>query len=103
MDPRRLLLHDILEELLPTGKKAYFQPPANVQMEYPAIVYERDTANTQFAGNSPYRYTKRYQVTVIVGDPDSDIPGKVAKLPMCTMNRHFTADNLNHDVFDLYF
>lgn len=102
MDPRRLSLQSLLETLAGSDN-VYFQPPANVQMQYPAIVYERDAANTEFAGNSPYRYTKRYQVTVIDGNPDSDIPDKVARLPMCTFNRHFTADNLNHDVFDLYF
>jgi hypothetical protein len=72
-------------------------------MTYPCIVYERDNADTIFANNSPYRYTKRYQVTVIERDPDSGIPGELAKLPMCTFSRHFTADNLHHDVFTLYF
>lgn len=72
-------------------------------MKYPAIVYKRDTADTQFAGNIPYRNTLRYQVTVIDRDPDSDIPVKVAALPMCLFNRHFVANNLNHDVFNLYF
>lgn len=72
-------------------------------MEYPAIVYKRETASTEFAGNDPYRYTKRYQVTVIDRNPDSEIPDKVAAMPMCVHNRFFTANNLNHDVFVLYF
>jgi hypothetical protein len=72
-------------------------------MQYPCIVYQRDNANTEFAGNYPYRYTLRYQVTVIDRNPDSDIPGKVAGLPMCLFNRSFTADNLHHDVYNLYF
>lgn len=101
MDPR-LELQSILEDILGTGN-VYFQPPANVQMQYPCVVYERDAAVTRFAGNRPYSFTKRYQVTVIARDPDSDIPSKVAKLPLCTHNRFFAADNLNHDVFTLYF
>lgn len=72
-------------------------------MEYPCIVYARDYALTRFAGNLPYTRTKRYQVTVIDRDPDSDIPDRVASLPMCTFNRFFTSENLNHDVFNLYF
>jgi len=72
-------------------------------MKYPCIVYQRDLARTEFAGNLPYSYTKRYQLTVIDPDPDSTIPDKVAKLPMCTLNRFFIADNLNHDVFEIYF
>lgn len=100
-------LQTLLETLVsedPEDKlRVYFQPPANVQMEYPCIVYSRDNAKTQFAGNSPYRYTKRYQVTVISRDPDSLIPDKVAALRMCLFNRFFTAENLNHDVFNLFF
>lgn len=105
----RLQLQTLLENLLVTEDtpddkiKVYFQPPENIEMEYPCIVYERDDADTQFAGNKPYSYTKRYQVTIIDQDPDSPIPGKVAALPMCRFNRFFVADNLNHDVYNLYF
>lgn len=98
----RLQLQSRLEALLGT-RNVYFQPPENLKMKYPCIVYSRDTADTKFAGNNPYRYTKRYQVTVIDQDPDSLIPDKVAALPMCAHNRFFTADNLNHDVFTLFF
>lgn len=72
-------------------------------MQYPCIVYSRDRAQTRFASNNPYKYTKGYQVTVIDRNPDSEIPDKVALLPMCEHNRFFTADNLNHDVFTLFF
>lgn len=98
---QRLDLHALL--LTMGASKVYFQPPANVQMEFPCIVYKRDSSRTQFAGNSPYRFTKRYQVTVIDRNPDSEILDKVAMLPMCTFDRHFAADNLNHDVFTIYF
>jgi hypothetical protein len=40
---------------------------------------------------------------IIDQDPDSAIPPKVAALPMCLFNRFYTADNLNHDVYNLYF
>jgi hypothetical protein len=99
---RRLELQSLLEELLGSDQ-VYFQPPTNIIMTYPCIVYHRDTANTQFSDNNPYRHTKRYQVTVIDRNPDSEIPDKVAKLPMCLFNRFFTAGNLNHDVFNLYY
>lgn len=100
MAQRRLQLHEILKGFVPN---VYFQPPATVKMKYPCIVYNRDNADTKFAGNLPYRYIKRYQVTVIDQDPDSEIPDKVAALPMCLFDRFFTADNLNHDVFNIYF
>lgn len=99
---RRLQLQSLLEDLL-GSRNVYFQPPTNVQLQYPCIVYKRDTAQTLFADNDPYRYTKRYQLTVIDRDPDSDIPNRVSKLRMCRHQAFFTADNLNHDIFDLYF
>ena len=81
----------------------YFQPPASIRMQYPCIVYERSAANTKFADNGPYRYKKRYKVTVIDRDPDSEIPNKIAMLPMCVFDRHYKADDLNHDVFNIYY
>ena len=84
-------------------EEVYFQPPNGLKMRYPCIVYNRGVARTDFAGNKPYLYSKRYEVTVIDKDPDSLIPDEVAALQSCVHNRFFTADNLNHDVFNLYF
>lgn len=72
-------------------------------MAYPCIVYQRDSARTEFAGNKPYVYTQRYQVTLISRDPVDGALAQVAALPMCAFNRFFVADSLNHDVFELYF
>lgn len=98
----RLNLQAILRDIL-ESEYVYFQPPANVQLQYPCIIYARDFAVTEFAGNYPYTVTDRYLVTVIDRNPDSAIPGKIAGLPMCTKNRFYTADDLNHDVFNLFF
>lgn len=81
----------------------YFQPPTGLQMQYPCIVYERDDISTSFADNAPYRHKTRYSLTVIDPDPDSEIPYRVAALPMCVFDRHYKADGLNHDVFNLFF
>lgn len=97
---QRLELQTLLSELAPN---VYFQPPANVQLKYPAIVYQRDNLSTKFADNAPYNHKQRYQVTVIDRNPDSDIPSKLAALPMCNFNRFFVANDLNHDVYTLYF
>lgn len=96
-------IQSLLESLAGTDWKVYFQPPENVKIEYPCVVYKRDFANTQFADNSPYRRAKRYSVTVIDKNPLSVVPDKIAELPMCTFERFFTAGNLNHDLFNIYF
>lgn len=74
-----------------------------MSMEYPCIVYQMDNARTSFAGDRPYIYTKRYQITVIDRDPDSLIPDTIAWLESALFDRHFTANNLHHSVFTLYF
>lgn len=98
----RLQLHQILKTILGTDN-VYFQPPNGLKMEYPCIRYERDRARTLFADNKPYNHYKCYQITVIDRNPDSLIPDKVAALPLCVHDRFFTADNLNHDVYTLFF
>lgn len=93
-------LHDLLKTLT---DNVYFQPKQNDRLEYPCIIYERDYRDTKFANNEPYDSVKRYAITVIDRDPDSDIPDRVAELPMSSFNRFFTADGLNHDVYQVYF
>ena len=96
-------LQVVLEAICGDDAHVYFQPPSNLQMEYPAIVYQRDEASTQHADNKPFRISKQYQVTLVTRDPDEEIWDKLAALPTCSHERFFVADNLNHDVFTLYF
>jgi hypothetical protein len=97
---KRLQLHQLLETFT---EHVYFQPPTNGQLNYPCIIYKRDFAETKFADDIPYNHKIRYMITVIDRDPDSDIPSKVAAMPMSLFNRFYTADNLNHDVYNVYF
>lgn len=99
---QRLDLQDLLVEILGTDN-VYFQPPPSFKMNYPCIVYRRDSAITRFANDKPYNFRHRYQVTFISRDPDDATKEKIAALPMCIFDRFHTVDNLNHDVFKLYF
>lgn len=95
-------LQNILECLL-GSRNVYFQPPESLKLKYPCIVYERSDIRTDAADNMAYREHKRYAVTVIDEDPDSVIPDKLQRLNYCGFDRHFTSDQMNHDVFTLYF
>jgi hypothetical protein len=97
---QRLQLQQLLETFVPN---VYFQPPTNVQLKYPCIIYKRDFADTKFADDGVYDHVIRYSIMVIDQDPDSQIPSKVASMPMSLFNRFFTVDNLNHDVYSVYF
>ena len=97
-------LQSLLKELI-GSEFVYFQPPASIQMRYPAFVYSLDLINTKFANNVPYNHTDRYQVTLIYSNPDSivEVRKKLIALPMCLFQRPFVKDNLNHEIYNLYF
>ncbi len=98
----RLKLQTELEELLGT-KNVYYSPPASLKMQYPAIVYSRSDIDNAHANNSVYKQEYAYEITVIDRNPDSEIVKKVSRLPRCRFNRHYPSDNLNHDVFTIYY
>lgn len=95
-------LHEMLCNLL-GSRHAYFQPPESIQMKYPAIVYSLDNIENTYANDGTYLSARRYAVTVIDEDPDSVIADKISVLPKCRFSRHYEKDNLNHDVFELFF
>lgn len=98
----RLELHEKLCDIL-GSRNVYFQPPESIKMKYPAIVYKRDNIRNYKANNGVYRQKTVYQVTVIDKDPDSEVVYKLSVMPYCQFNRHYTADNLNHDIFQIYY
>lgn len=106
---RRLMLHNLLidayRRAYPKVEKPpiYFQPPSNTKMTYPCIIYSRDSADTKFANNNVWRYTQRYQIMIIDTKPDTPLFDQIKQFPMCLFERHYVADNLNHDVFTIYY
>lgn len=98
----RLELHEMLCDIL-GSRNVYFQPPEDVKMKYPAIIYFRDNIENVFADNTIYNQHRSYQITVIDRDPDSEVVDKMSQIEMCTHNTSFASDNLNHDVFTLYY
>ena len=99
---QRLDFQTLLETLL-GSENVYFQPPPGFMMSYPCIVYGRSNIRSKSADNSPYKLDKEYTVTVIDSNPDSVIPDQVAALPQAIFDRHFTSENLNHDVFSVLY
>lgn len=99
---RRLELHEMLCEAL-GSRNVYFQPPASKVMEYPCIRYNLYDIDNVYADNLPYLQNIAYQLTVIDRDPDSAIVERVSKIPGIRFNRNYTADNLNHTIFILYY
>lgn len=99
----RLDLHEELCTLL-GSRNVYFQPPASVKMKYPCIRYSSDGFDVVRADDKVYRYVKRYEGVIIDPNPDSITPEfMLMHFPMCDIGSSYTADNLNHYPFTLYY
>lgn len=107
LSPSQLEAHvESLDTLLKTllgSDEVYFQPPDDVKMKYPAIVYNLDFENAQHADNIPYARKMRWVVTLISRDPMDPVREKIADLRSCAFERAFPADRLNHQVFILFY
>lgn len=98
----RLDLHEILCGIL-GSRNAYFQPPSNVRMAYPAIKYSLKDVEARHADDIKYRKLPCYELILIDKNPDSEFIDSILDLPYCSFDRHYESDNLNHDVFTIYY
>lgn len=98
----RLQLQEMLENLI-GNNHVYYRPPASVKMKYPAIVYRLSGFDNKHANNKVYKQMKRYTLTIIDKKPDNPVIDILSIQPLCSFDRHYEADGLNHDVFTLYF
>lgn len=97
----RLDLDKVLREIIGNGN-VYFQPNENVKMRYPCIRYSLYDIYNGSGDNRPFKQHSAYQLILIDPDPDSRFIQRIAELPMCSMDRFYTADNLNHYTFIIY-
>ena len=99
----RLDLHEELCILL-GSRNVYFNPPESVKLVYPCIVYSKAGVNKVNANNHSYKSIKRYTVTTIDSNPDSDLAERIMEhFSMCSFDRAYPSNNLNHNVLTLYY
>lgn len=99
----RKILHTKLVEILGSNN-VYFQPPENLKLKYPCIEYHRTPMDIKYANDKAYIGTACYQLTYMDKNPDSEIPMKlIENLSMIRHSNYFSYENLNHDVFTVYY
>lgn len=98
----RIELHSLLQELLGSNN-VYYQPPESIKMQYDAIRYSKKTITSQYANDRKYMMRDCYELIVISRLPDNPVIKKLLELPYCSYDRHYIADNLNHDVLTIYY
>lgn len=102
LEENRLKLHAELVTIL-GSENVYFQPPENVKIKYPAIIYSREDLQDQFANDDIYNRKVRYQIKSIDSNPINDTIEKLSKMRYCSFDRHYNSDNLNHDIFTIFY
>ena len=100
---QRLDLHALLVDLIGRSDRVYYQPPENIRMSYPCFIYELDDMDVQRADNTAYAVNKAYSVTYIDPNPDNQLIDQIIQIPMCSFDRHFTADHNHHYTFNIFF
>lgn len=95
-------LHEKLKELL-GNDRVYYQAPEDLKMEYPCIRYSKTNIVSMHADNMKYSNNRCYEIIVIDKLPDNKVIDKILELPYSLHNRHYVANELNHDVIILYF
>lgn len=98
---KRLELHNKLIELLGSNN-VYYQSPASVNMDYPAIKYTKGGVNSTKANNKNYINKTLYDIVVIDPLPDNPVIEKLLELPYSSYDRWYPANGLNHDVIKIY-
>lgn len=99
----RLELHEKLVEILGT-RFVFFQPPSSIKLTYPCIIYKRDNENLVYANDDRYLGTKRYLITIVDQNPDSTIPDRLSTFfRYCSFTNHYIVDNLNHNIYTLFY
>lgn len=85
------------------SKNVYYQPPASVNMKYPAIRYNLRGFDQDKANNSTYILKRSYEGVLIDRNPDSEFVEKLLQMQYCSLGKPYVVDNLYHFPFTLYY
>lgn len=103
LETSREELQTMLMEFLGSSN-VYFQPPESLKIQYPAIVYDIYRVNQRFASDKQYLNYPGWSVTVIDKSKEVDwISKALEEFKYCSVERIYTADNLAHYSFIIYY
>lgn len=103
MDPfekKRLKLDRRLRDIF--GDHVYFEPPTNIQMVYPCVIYNLEGIQTIHGDNKKYITFYEFSATTIEEEPDSKFLDHMLNIEYCSFIRPYVAENLYHKTFTIY-
>lgn len=99
---QRVDLHQKLIDALGT-RYVYYQPPESIKLQYPCIIYSLSRLPIRYANDIPYSVDHGYDCILIDSNPESKILDRLVRLPLCKFDKPYTADNLYHYPFTIYY
>lgn len=99
MAKTRMSLQAHLKTLIPN---VYFQPPENLKLKFPCIVYSRSRIDVTRANNKPYKLDHGYKLLYITRDPDDSLIDTLLEEDYCRFVRQFVSEGLYHNEYMLY-
>lgn len=81
----------------------YFQPPQNILIKYPCIIYSIVGYESLFAGNKKYKTDIKYSVKFITRERKADIINKILNITKCSYDREYIFDGLYHCIFTILY
>lgn len=82
--------------------RVYFQPPENLKIGYPAVIFHLSKVKIDHADDTPYKGAREYSVTLITKEPEPEVLDEILKIPYTTLDTTYIADGMNHFVFTTY-
>ena len=95
---------DLDRELRELAPNVYYQQPSSVKMAYPCFRYNYADVKPLNADNKVYKMFNKYLVTYISKEHSEWIVDQMlGRFSHCRLDRPYTADNLYHYVFEVYY
>lgn len=82
--------------------RVYFQPPENLRMDYPAVVFHLSRNKSVHASDGRFKDSQEYTVTLITEDPQPDVLDAILDIPYTTLESTYVSKGMNHFVFTTY-
>lgn len=102
-EDQRVSLQRKLESLGDATHKVYYQPPDDLNIIYPCIIYERSNIKNTSADDAVYQQSYSYNIIVAEQSPVSALVEDVSKLAGIRFLNHYIRNKIIYDSFTISF